>query len=243
MLMAQYGAEVYKIESPDGGDIGRTWAPPSTDGIASFFLGINPGKRSLAIDLKNPSGLALCVDLIGQVDVLVENMRPGTLDRLGLGYDAARSRNPRLIYCSISGYGQTGPSRDEAAMDLILQASSGLMSITGVEGGDLVRCGHSVADITAGLFGLIGILLAVEARHRTGMGQFVDVSMLNSMISAMASNYAYFAGNGIVPGPLGTRFGAIVPYRGFKTSDRDIAIAVASPKLWQDFCATSAAPI
>src|SRR5271154_3925899 len=177
MLMAQYGADVYKIETPDGGEVGRTWAPPFTAGEASYFLGINPGKRSLAIDLKNPDGVALCLDMIGQVDVLIENMRVGTLDRLGLGYQAARARNPRIIYCSVSGYGQNGPSRDEPAMDLILQASSGLMSITGVEGGERVRSGHSVADITAGMFALIGILMAIEARHRTGAGQFVDVSM------------------------------------------------------------------
>ncbi len=235
MLMAQYGADVLKIEGPEG-EVGRTWAPPFTNGEASYFLGINPGKRSVAIDLKKPEGVALCLDMVEHADVLIENMRVGTLERLGLGYEAARARNPRLIYCSVSGYGQTGPSRDEPAMDLILQASSGLISITGVEGGERVRCGHSVADITAGMFALIGILMAIEARHKSGTGQFVDVSMLDSMISAMSSNFAYFTGNGVVPGALGTRFGSIVPYRGFATSDRDIVIAVASPKLWQEFC-------
>jgi crotonobetainyl-CoA:carnitine CoA-transferase CaiB-like acyl-CoA transferase len=109
MLMAQYGADIYKVESPDGGEVGRTWAPPFTGDEASYFLGINPGKRSLAIDLKKPEGVALCLDMIGQVDILIENMRPGTMERLGLGYQAASARNPRLIYCSISGYGQTGP--------------------------------------------------------------------------------------------------------------------------------------
>lgn len=235
MLMAQYGAEIYKIESPGGGDVGRSWAPPFSSGEASFFLGINPGKRSLAIDLKRPEGVELCLDLVGQADILIENMRPGTFERLGLSYEKARARNPRLIYCSISGYGQNGPSRDQPAMDLILQASSGLISVTGVEGGECVRAGHSVADITAGMFALIGILLALEARNRTGAGQFVDVSMLDSMISAMASNYAYLFGSGIIPEPLGTRFATIVPYRGFPTADRDIVIAVASNKLWQEF--------
>ncbi len=235
MLMAQYGADVLKIESPEG-EVGRTWAPPFTDGEASYFLGINPGKRSVVIDLKKPEGVELCLDMMPHADVLIENMRAGTMDRLGLGYEAARARNPRLIYCSVSGYGQTGPSRDEPAMDLILQASSGLISITGVEGGERVRSGHSVADITAGMFALIGILMAIEARHRTGTGQFVDVSMLDSMISAMSSNYAYFTGSGVVPGALGTRFGSIVPYRGFATADREMVIAVASPKLWQEFC-------
>jgi formyl-CoA transferase/CoA:oxalate CoA-transferase len=242
MLMAHYGADVYKIETPEGGEVGRTWGPPFTGDEASYFLGINAGKRSLAVDLKNPAGIALCLDLLERVDVLIENMRPGTMDRLGLGYEVAKKRNPKLVYCSVSGYGQTGPSRDEPAMDLILQASSGLISVTGVEGGERVRCGHSVADITAGMFAIIGILLALEARNRSGMGQFVDVSMLDSMISAMSSNFAYFTGSGVVPGPLGTRFGAIVPYRGFPTADRDVVIAVASAKLWQEFCVAMGRP-
>jgi crotonobetainyl-CoA:carnitine CoA-transferase CaiB-like acyl-CoA transferase len=164
-------------------------------------------------------------------------MRPGTMTRLGLGYEAVRARNPRLIYCAISGYGQTGPSRDDTAMDLIVQASSGLISTTGVEGGERVRSGHSVADITAGMFALIGIQMALEARHRTGEGQFVDVSMMDSMISVMASNYAYYFGSGVVPEAMGTRFATIVPYRGFPTKDREIVIAVASQKLWRTFCA------
>ena len=168
MLLAQYGAEVYKIEDPAGGDVGRSWGPPFTGGEASYFLGLNAGKRSLAIDLKTPEGLARVLDLAAESDILIENMRPGTMTRLGLGYEGVRARNPRLIYCAISGYGQTGPSRDDPAMDLIVQASSGLISTTGVEGGERVRSGHSVADITAGMFAIIGIQLALEARHKTG---------------------------------------------------------------------------
>ena len=242
MLLAHYGAQIYKIEPPEGGDIGRTWGPPFSGDDASFFIGINAGKRSLAIDLKKPEGLALCLDMIEHADVLIENMRPGTFERLGLSYAQVQPRNPRLIYCSISGYGQDGPSRDDPAMDLIVQAASGLISITGVEGGERVRCGHSVADITAGMFAMIGILLALEARQRTGLGQFVDVSMLDSMISAMASNYANFLGSGHVPEALGTRFATIVPYRGFPTADREIVLAVASQKLWHDFCAAIGRP-
>lgn len=236
MLLAQYGAEVLKIEDPASGDVGRSWGPPFTGDEASYFLGLNSGKRSLAIDLKKPEGLALCLDLAQRSDILIENMRPGTMKRLGLGYEAVRARNSRLIYCAISGYGQNGPSRDDAAMDLIVQASSGLISTTGVEGGERVRSGHSVADITAGMFAIIGIQFALEARHRTGEGQFVDVSMLDGMISAMASNYAFYFGSGVVPEPMGTRFATIVPYRGFPTKDREIVIAVASQKLWRTFC-------
>ena len=242
MLLAQYGAEILKIEDPSSGDVGRSWGPPFTGDQASYFLGLNSGKRSLAIDLKNPAGLALCLDLAAGSDILIENMRPGTMTRLGLGYAAVRARNPRLIYCAISGYGQTGPARDDAAMDLIVQASSGLISTTGVEGGEKVRSGHSVADITAGMFALIGIQLALEARHKTGQGQFVDVSMMDSMISAMASNYAFYFGSGVVPEPMGTRFATIVPYRGFPTKDREIVIAVASQKLWRTFCTALGRP-
>ncbi len=236
MLLAQYGANVYKIEAPGSGDIGRGWGPPYTGSQASFFLGVNAGKSSLSINLKHPRGLELCLDLIARADVLIENFRPGSMDRLGLGYAAARERNPRLVYCSISGYGQNGPSRDEPAMDLILQAASGLISVTGTPEGEQVRCGHSVADVTAGMFALIGILMALHAREQTGMGQFVDVAMLDCMISAMTSNFTNYLGSGIKPRPRGTGFSSIVPYRTFPTADREVAIAVGSEKLWIIFC-------
>jgi crotonobetainyl-CoA:carnitine CoA-transferase CaiB-like acyl-CoA transferase len=236
MLMAQYGARVYKIESATG-DTGRTWGPPYTGSQASYFIGVNAGKKGVLIDLKRPEGLDLALRLMEKADVLIENMRPGTMDRLGLSYAKARERNPRLIYCAISGYGQNGPRRDEAAMDLILQASCGLISVTGSPGGEPARCGHSVADITAGMFALIGILMALNARHTTNQGQFVDVSMFDSMISAMASNFAYYIGSGIVAEPMGTAFQTIVPYRTFPTMDhRHLAVAVGSEKLWPPFC-------
>jgi crotonobetainyl-CoA:carnitine CoA-transferase CaiB-like acyl-CoA transferase len=235
LLLGGYGATVYKLESPSG-DMGRGWGPPYTGSESSYFLGINAGKKGVCIDLKKPEGRELCLQLIERMDVLIENFRVGTMDRLGLGFDRVHARNPRLIYCSISGYGQDGPSRDQSAMDLILQAASGLISITGVKNGELVRCGHSVADITAGMFAIIGILMALRSRDQTGVGQFVDVSMFDSMISAMASNFANYLGSGKVPGPLGTSFASIVPYRTFATADRDIAIAVGSEKIWADFC-------
>jgi crotonobetainyl-CoA:carnitine CoA-transferase CaiB-like acyl-CoA transferase len=236
MLLAQYGARVYKIES-NTGDTGRTWAPPFTGGQASYFIGVNAGKQGVLIDLKKPEGLDLALRLIEKADVLIENMRPGTMERLGLGYAKAQARNSGLIYCSISGYGQNGPRRDEPAMDLILQASCGLISVTGSPGGEPARCGHSVADITAGMFAMIGILMALNARHTTKQGQCVDVSMFDSMISAMASNFAYYEGSGLVAEPMGTAFQTIVPYRTFPTADhRHLAIAVGSEKLWPPFC-------
>ncbi len=236
MLMARYGATVIKIEDTGAGDMGRSWGPPFLGGEASYFLGLNSGKRGIAIDLKDPEGAALCKQLIERADILLENFRPGTMDRLGLGYPVARELNHRLIYCSISGYGQTGPRRDDPAMDLILQAASGLISVTGTADGETVRCGHSVADITAGMFALIGTMFALRSRESTGTGQYVDVSMLDGMISAMASNYANFFGSGTTPHPWGTGFGTIVPYACYPTADREIALAVASEKLWRSFC-------
>jgi crotonobetainyl-CoA:carnitine CoA-transferase CaiB-like acyl-CoA transferase len=226
LLLSDYGATVYKLEASSG-DMGRGWGPPFAGGIASFFLGLNRGKQGISIDLKQPEGLDLCRRLIDTTDVLVENFRPGSMDKLGLGYKDVHEKNPRLVYCSISGYGQQGPSRDEAAMDLVVQASSGLLSITGTEEGDSVRCGYGVTDVTAGLFAVIGILLALRSREKTGVGQFVDVSMLDSMISTMSSNYMSFLGSNVIPVP---------PYRTFHASDREVAIAVGSEKLWSTFC-------
>lgn len=241
LLLAEYGAEVYKLEARNGGDMGRGWGPPfipgKGGGQAAFFYGLNRGKRGISIDLKQPEGIELCLRLAEKMDVLVENFRPGTMERLGLGYQAVSARNPRLIYCSISGYGQQGPARDEAAMDLIMQCASGLISMTGTEAGDLVRCGYSVADITAGLFAVIGILMAVHARERTGAGQYVDVSMLDSMISAMTSNFMTYLGSGIAPKPAGTAFPTIVPYRVYQARDRAFSIAIGSEKLWSALCA------
>lgn len=235
MLLSDYGAEIYKLEARSG-DMGRGWGPPFAGGMASFFLGLNRGKLGISIDLKRPEGLSLCLRLIDQMDVLIENFRPGAMDKLGLGYADVQKRNGRLVYCSISGYGQNGPSRDEAAMDLVMQASSGLLSITGTEEGESVRCGYGVTDVTAGLFAVIGILLALRARDTTGRGQYVDVSMLDSMISTMSSNYSSFLGSMVVPGPMGTAFPTIVPYKVYRGSDREFAIAVGSEKLWSAFC-------
>lgn len=242
LLLASYGARVFKLEPPGSGEIARHWGPPFTGKEASFFLGLNSNKLGISIDLKTRAGRELCLRLVQKVDVVVENFRPGSLARLGLSYEHVRARNPRLIYCSISGYGQNGPSRDLPAMDLIMQAASGLLSITGSEDGRVARCGHSVADITAGMFAAMGILLALHARERSGQGQSIDVSMFDGMISAMCSNFAYYLGSGDVPSPMGTAFKTIVPYRTFAAADRDIAVAAGSDKLWVSFCAAIGAP-
>jgi crotonobetainyl-CoA:carnitine CoA-transferase CaiB-like acyl-CoA transferase len=223
--------------------MGRGWGPPFIDGQAAFFRGLNRGKQGISIDLKKPEGIELCLRLIEKMDVLIENFRPGTMDRLGLGYSAAQARNPALVYCSISGYGQDGPSRDEAAMDLIVQASSGLISITGTEAGEQVRCGYSVADVTAGLFAVIGILMALRVRETTSVGQYIDVAMQDCLVSTMTSNYMTYLGSGVPPGPLGTGFATVAPYRVFAGSDgRGFAIAAGSEKLWSVLCRTIGQP-
>jgi crotonobetainyl-CoA:carnitine CoA-transferase CaiB-like acyl-CoA transferase len=236
MLLALYGAKVYKVESPSG-DMGREWGPPFVGDEATYFIGHNRGKYGVSIDLKRPEGVELCLRLAKKMDVLVENFRPGTMDRLGLGYTALHARNPRLVYVSISGYGQNGPARDQAAMDLIVQASSGLLSVTGsADGSEPVRCGYSVVDVTAGMMAVIGALMALRARERSGLGQWVDVAMYDAMISAMTSNFMNYLGSGIIPRPLGTSFAAVVPYRAFRASDRTFTMAVGSDKLWSAFC-------
>ena len=236
MLMAAYGARVIKIESPDVGDIGRTWGPPFQGADASYFVGLNSGKESVVLDLKSAGGMESVRRLAAGADILLENFRPGTLSRLGLDYGSVSALNPRLIYVSISGYGQTGPRRMEPAMDAIIQSASGLMSITGTLAGETVKTGHSIADITAGMFSLIGALLAIEARHRTGRGQFVDVSMFDTVISTMLPNFARYLASGRIPKPMGTLFDGIVPYRNFVCADREVTVAVASDKLWKGFC-------
>ncbi|HET6328414.1 MAG TPA: CoA transferase, partial [Planctomycetaceae bacterium] len=241
-LLAEYGADIYKLESRDGGDIGRGWGPPNYGDQSSFFMGLNRGKFGISIDLKKPEGIELCLRLSETMDVFLENFRPGTMERLGLGYDVVAARNPRIIYCSISGYGQDGPSRNEPAMDLIVQSSSGLMSITGTEDGGPVRCGYSVADVSAGMFAIMGILMALRSREQTGRGQFIDVSMFDSMISGMTSCFMIYLGSGVCPKPMGSAYPTIVPYRVFSAKDRDFSIAIGSEKLWTSFCAAIQRP-
>jgi crotonobetainyl-CoA:carnitine CoA-transferase CaiB-like acyl-CoA transferase len=236
LILSEYGATVYKLESRDGGDMGRGWGPPYYGDQSSFFMGLNRGKYGISVDLKQPEGVELCLRMLESMDVLVENFRPGTMERLGLGFEAVHARNPRLIYCSISGYGQDGPSRDEAAMDLIVQCSSGLLSITGNEGGDPVRCGYSVADVSAGMFAIIGILMALQSRAKTSQGQLIDVSMFDGMISGMSSCFMIYLGSNVCPKPMGSSYPTIVPYRVFPSQDRDFALAVGSEKLWSAFC-------
>ncbi len=234
-MLADYGAEVIKIEPPEG-EMSRSWGPPFYGDETAYFVNLNRNKKSVAIDLKQPEGKALFFRLLERADVVVENLRVGTVARLGLDYARVRERQPGVVYCSISGFGQDGPYRDRAALDLVVQAESGMISITGEMGGHGVRCGVSIADITAGMYAAFGVVTALHARRATGRGQFLDVSMLDGQLGILSGMIGAYLADRIVPGPLGTAYGALLPYQTFQTRSRDIAIGIGSDKLWRTFC-------
>jgi crotonobetainyl-CoA:carnitine CoA-transferase CaiB-like acyl-CoA transferase len=234
-MLGDYGAEIIKIE-PLEGEIARAWGPPFYGDEAAYFVNLNRNKKSVALDLKRPEGKALFFRLLDRADVVLENLRVGTVAKLGIDYARVVERQPRIIYCSISGFGQDGPYRDRAALDLVVQAESGMISVTGEPGGTGVRAGVSIADITAGLYAAFGILAALHARQKTGRGQFIDVSMLEGQLGILSGMVGAYLADRIVPGPLGTAYGALLPYQTFHTRSRDIAIGIGSDKLWRTFC-------
>ncbi len=234
-MLGDYGAEIIKIEPLDG-EIARAWGPPFYGDESAYFVNLNRNKKSLALDLKHPDGKAIFFKLLERADVVLENLRVGTVATLGIDYERARDRQPGIIYCSISGFGQDGPYSNRAAFDLVVQAESGMISVTGEPGGRGVRAGVSIADITAGMYAAFGILTALHARQTTGRGQFIDVSMLEGQLGILSGMIGAYLADGIVPGPLGTAYGALLPYQTFRTKTRDIAIGVGSDKLWRTFC-------
>jgi formyl-CoA transferase/CoA:oxalate CoA-transferase len=234
-MLGDYGAEIIKIEPLDG-EIARAWGPPFYGDESAYFVNLNRNKKSVAIDLKHPDGKALFLRLLDGADVVLENLRVGTVAKLGIDYARVSERQPRIVYCSISGFGQDGPYRDRAALDLVVQAESGMISITGEPGGSGVRAGVSIADITAGMYAAFGILAALHARQRSGRGQFIDVSMLEGQLGILSGMVGAYFADRIVPGPLGTAYGALLPYQTFHTKTRDIAIGIGSDKLWRTFC-------
>lgn len=236
MLLADMGARVIKLEQPGRGDDTRAWGPPFINGESAYFLSINRNKESLTLDLKQPSAQPIVERLLAAADVLVENFRPGTMDRLGLSYDALATRHPRLIYCSISGFGQTGPRRDEPGYDAVIQGEAGLMSITGDAAGPPYRLGVAIADIVTGMFAAQGISLALLARARTGRGQRVDVGMLDATASLLTYQAGIFFATGATPGRLGNRHPTIVPYETFLASDGDFVVAVGNDDQFRRFC-------
>lgn len=237
MLLADLGADVIKVENPKGGDFTRS-SGPFDRGVGAGFLAVNRNKRSIAIDLKASRGKEIFLDLVRTSDVVVENLRPGTLDDLGIGYGILNAVNRRIVLSSASGFGQTGPYRHRAALDLVVQGMSGLMSITGEEGRPPVKVGVPISDLSAGIFGAYAILAALRVRDRDGQGQHIDLSLLESAIALEAwETSAYFA-NGEVPKPLGSAHRVNSPYQAVRTADGYITIGATTPANWHAFCST-----
>jgi len=243
MVLADLGAEVVKIERPPNGDISRTTGPYQ-NGWSGYFFSINRGKKSLGLNLRSEEGKQLFLRLAEKADVVVENFTPGTMARLGLGYEQLSARNPGLIMASVSGFGQTGPYSDRPALDVVVQAMGGIMSITGEPGGGPVRPGASFGDLTAGLFATIGILSALHERERSGLGQAIDISMLDCQVAMLENAIMRYFVTGQAPERLGTRHPSATPFQAFPTADGHIVIALAfgEENQWALLCAMLGVP-
>jgi formyl-CoA transferase len=237
MMLGDLGADVIKIEAPGRGDDTRHWGPPFTEGgLSAYYLSANRNKRSIAIDLKSDAGLSILRRLIKGADLVVENFKTGTLARLGLDYPALQALRPDVIYCTITGYGHNGPYADRPGYDFIVQALGGFMSVTGPADGEPIRAGVAIADLAAGIFASNAILASLFARERTGQGQRIDISLLDSMVALMsyvASNYLV---SGEMPPRLGNAHPNIVPYQSFQAGDDYIAFAIGNDQQWARFC-------
>jgi CoA:oxalate CoA-transferase len=242
MLLAELGARVVKIENPDGGDDARRF-DPFVEGKSAYFLSLNRGKESIALNLKVDADRALFQEMVRRGDVLVENFRPGTLERLGFGYASLRELNPRLIYASVSGFGHTGPWSHKPAYDLIVQALGGLMSVTGPPGGPPMKAGTSIGDLVGGLFCLNGIAAALYHREKTGQGMQVDVSMLDGQIAILESAVMRYAGTGETPAAMGNRHPSICPFEPYEAGDRPLIIAAGNDALFARLCTALNLPL
>ena len=235
MLLGDMGAQVMKVEPPGVGDDTRAWAP-FIGGQGTYFLSTNRNKKSICVDTRQKPGMDVLKRLINRCDVFVENFKPGLMDRLGMDFPTMAALNPRLIYCSISGFGQTGPYRDRPGYDQILQGMSGLMSITGTEESGPVRVGLAIGDILTALFATYGILCALHARERTGKGQWVTTSILEATVSILTMQAGKFFATRQPPGPAGNHHPVISPYGVYRTQDKPINIAVGTETMWKNFC-------
>ena len=236
MLLADMGARVIKIEQPGRGDETRAWGPPFVAGESAYFLSINRNKESVTLDFKQPAARAALTRLLDRADVLVENFRPGTLDRLGLGYETVKDTHPRLVYASISGFGQTGPRRQQAGYDAVMQAEGGLMSVTGAADGPAFRVGVAIADLVAGLLAAQGIVLALYSRDRTGRGQQVDVGMLDGVVSLLTYHASMHLTTATMSQRVGNRHATIAPYDTFSAADGELFLAVGNDDQFRRFC-------
>ncbi len=241
MFLGDMGAEVIKVESP-GGEWGRLLGPPFIEGVSAAFLGINRNKASIEIDLRKPSGASVVLKLASQSDVVVESFRPGVADRLGIGYEAVKALNPRVIYLGISAFGQEGPWRDRPGVDGVVQAMSGIMSVTGSEGGPPVKVGVPAGDMVGGAFSVQGILAALFARERTGQGQRVDVSLLDSLLAFQIVPVSMFLATGEELGRQGSAAPYASPNEAYQTKDGHIMVGAYTPQRWHAFCVAIARP-
>ena len=235
MLLGDLGAEVIKIEQPGTGDESRNFGP-FKNGFSLYFMSVNRGKRSITLNLKTERGQAIFRRLLAHTDIVVENFRPGTMEKLGLDYDTLKPEHPSLIYAACSGFGQTGPYSQQGAYDMIIQGMGGIISITGEPEGPPVRVGTSISDITAALFTTIGVLSALHHRNQTGKGQFVDVAMLDSLVAVLENAVVRYFATGEAPKPLGARHPAITPFEAFASADGHVIIALGNDTLWAKFC-------
>lgn len=234
--LADLGADVWKVETPQTGDDTRSWMPPDIGGESTYFLACNRSKRSIAVDFKTPEGRKIVRDMAERADVVVENFRLGALARYGLDYESLSRANPRLIYCSISGYGRTGPRADEAGYDFAIQAESGLMSITGEVDGEPMKLGVAITDIVTGMNATQAVLAALIARERTGQGQFIDLSLLDCAVSVLANVASAYLATGKPPRRYGNAHATVVPYQTFRTADGVLALAVGNDRQFATLC-------
>lgn len=235
MILANMGAEIIKVEKPGSGDDSRDFGP-FVNGQSAYFISINRGKKSIAVDLKSEKGVDIVKELVKQVDVVVENFRPGTMEKLGIGYETLKGINPKVIYGALSGFGQTGPYSKRPAYDMIAQGMGGIMSITGQEDGEPVRVGTSIGDITTGMLGAIGILSSLADVSLSGLGRMVDVAMLDGQIAILENAISRYAASGTVPKPLGARHPSIAPFEAYRTRDSFVILACGNDSLWEKFC-------
>lgn len=236
MILGDLGAEVVKVERPETGDGSRQWGPPFIHGESAYFLSINRNKKSVTINLRTEKGREIVRRMASLCDVFIENYRPGIVQKLGLDYVTLSKLNPQLIYCSISGFGQTGPYREKPSYDIVGQAMGGLMSLTGEENRPPVKIGVAISDIFAGMYAAIGILSALIARLNHGHGQMIDVSLLDGLVSILSHQAGNFLVSGINPKRLGSAHPTIAPYQAFQAADSYFVIAVGNDALWQRFC-------
>ncbi|HWC02376.1 MAG TPA: CoA transferase [Methylomirabilota bacterium] len=242
-ILSDYGAEVIKVEHPAGGDDSRQWSPPrAPDGQATYFFAVNRGKRSITIDLKHPRGRDVVLDLVRRTDVVIENFKPGTMDDLGLGWETLRAANARLIYCAISGFGATGPYRERAGYDAIMQGFTGLMSITGEAGGPPVKVGVALIDAITALYAHGAVLAALRHRDRTGQGQYLELSLLECGIAGLINAATAYLVGGEVQGRWGSAHPSLVPYQAFRAGDGYLMVGAGNERLWKAFCEVLGAP-